>query len=400
MNKISSRAKSISESVTLKLNSLAVKLASEGRDVYNLTAGQLPFAPSEKLVDSMSDCLKELKSFQYSPVAGMIALRKKVLENVESKRQIDLSSFDCVVSNGAKHSLTNTLMGIINPGDEVIVLAPYWISYPSMISLAEGKTVVVESSQDGGFIPLVSDIKKRITKKTKAIIINSPNNPSGVFYPDSWIDELANLLIEHPDITIISDEIYYDLSYGGKYPKYLYQARQELLERTVIIDGISKNIACTGLRIGYMIADKKLTKAISNIQGQTASGANSLIQNALIAFDFTEIKNYLGPINEHLSKNATQLQKVLKDYNLSSLWYGPNSAFYFLIDLTKTNQFKKFDVKNDNSFEICQELIEKKGIVCVPGTDFGVPNTLRISLVLEPERFSQALTILFDYLSK
>ena len=193
------------------------------------------------------------------------------------------NSFDCLISNGAKHSITNVLAGLLNSGDEVVLLAPYWISYPYMINLFGGVPVVVKSNIYDQFTPSVSEIEDKITSKTKAIIINSPNNPTGVFYRDDWMNEFAEMNEKYEHVAIISDEIYYKLNYYDPNPTYFYQKKPDLLERTIIIDGISKVLSSTGLRIGYTIAQKDFIKDLTKLQGQTASGANSLIQKALLS---------------------------------------------------------------------------------------------------------------------
>src|SRR5210317_260111 len=185
---ISSRAKEISESVTLKLNARATELADEGKKIYNLTAGKLLFKPDKRLVEQIANKINFLKSFQYSPVPGFPSLRKKVIKFIEESREIsfDGHDIDAIISNGGKHSLSIALSAIVDPGDEVIIIAPYWVSYPEMIKLYGGVPVVVNSSIFDNFEPSIDDIKKVISEKTRAIIINSPQNPSGTHYRPEW----------------------------------------------------------------------------------------------------------------------------------------------------------------------------------------------------------------------
>jgi aspartate aminotransferase len=412
---VSSRIRELNESITLKLNAKACALADSGKRIFNLTAGQLPFRPMPEFVELLRSELNFLKSFQYPPVAGLPLLRQKVKKYFADSRKLPLSTveknFDCIISNGGKHSVSNALGALIDHGDEVILLAPYWVSYPEIIRFCKGTVVVVNSNIYDAFIPNIDDIKKVISSRTKAIIVNSPNNPSGIHYPDNWMKDFADLMTEHSDVSIISDEIYYEVNYFDPAPTYFYQHRPELLERTIIIDGISKNLACTGLRIGFCLAPKSLVHGMGKLQGQTTSGASSLVQRALINFDFDGIKDYLIPIKSHLRRNADILREKLRDANLSHCFYQPLSAFYYLIDFTQTPKFTAFQEKfaqvdhlegdvHDISVPICEYLLEEHSIALVPGSAFGLPNTARISLVLENGPFTDAMEILTRCLSE
>jgi len=406
---LSSRVKAMAESVTLKLNSKAMELTESGKQVYNLTAGQLPFRPPQDFIDSIRLELDFLKSYQYSPISGFVDLRKKIIHHIEETRGINFQNlalsgteFDCVISNGAKHSISNILGAIINPGDEVIIISPYWISYPEMIKFCRAIPVVVKSSIFDVFTPSMNDIKKAISERTKAIIINSPNNPAGIHYSDEWMNDFAELLEEFPDIGVISDEIYFEVCYYDPKPTYFYQKKPELLKRTIIVDGISKAFASTGLRIGYCVGPKNICKGIENLQGQLTSSANSLIQRAMMNYNFAGSSQFLTPVKNHLRDNATIIREKFKDRDLMKCWYQPVSAFYFMIDFTQTPVFKKYQKdKNDSadySVNICEDMLNQLGVVIVPGTDFGMVNSARISLVLHKEVFSEALTKIVDFL--
>jgi len=404
--KISKRVQAVSESITLKLNAKAVQMSEEGKKVFNLTAGQLPFRPMGELINSLRSELDFLKSFQYSPVAGDAALRTKILDYFQKSRGVNFEEnnldFNCVVSNGGKHAIINVLQSIIDPGDEVVVIAPYWVSYPEMVNYCEGKIKVVQTSLFDAFVPSIEEIRETITDKTKAIIVNSPNNPTGTHYSKEWMTNFATLMKEFPHVNIISDEIYYELFYYDPKPTYFYQECPELLNRTIIIDGISKNLACTGLRVGWTIAPKELTVAIGKLQGQTTSGANSLVQKALCNFDFENISEYLSPIKSHLRDNANIIRESFREGNLAKSWYQSHSAFYYMVDFSQAPIIDKFrknkDDSTDYSMEICAELLDNEGIALVPGKAFGLANTARISLVLQKEPFEEAISKLVNYL--
>jgi aspartate aminotransferase len=399
---LSSRVKEISDSITLKLNEKALGLSEEGKVIYNLSGGQLPIKPLAEFVEKINHQLNFLKSYQYSPVSGFGALRKKLTNHLAQQRNLPVEIFDqdydCIVSNGSKHSIYNTLGALLDPGDEVILLAPYWVSYPEMIKFWGGSATVVRSNVFDAFVPAIEDIHKVITPRTKAIIVNSPNNPAGIHYSESWMRDFANFLHDHPDLIVISDEVYADICYFDPKPTFFYQFDSTLLARTVIIHAISKTLAATGLRLGYAIGPANLISAMSKIQGQTTSGANSLIQRALLDFDLAYLNSFLAPVKYHLRQNAATLREKFREANLGHCWYQTNSAFYFMIDFSRTPMFGRFEADKDHSYEIADELLQNEGVAVVPGSDFGVPNSARIALVIEEVPFQEALSKIVRYL--
>ncbi len=405
---LSSRVKGISESVTLRLNTKAMELSESGKQVYNLTAGQLPFRPPQGFIDSIRSEVDFLKSFQYSPVSGFIELRKKIIKHIEETRLIRFDNldepFDCVVSNGAKHSISNILGALIDPGDEVVIISPYWISYPEMIKFCRGVPVEVKSSIFDVFTPSLQEIRKAFSEKTKAIIINSPNNPAGIHYSDEWMQRFAELLLEYPHVNIISDEIYFEVCYYDPKPTYFYQKIPELLKRTIIVGGISKAFASTGLRIGYCVGPQNICKGIENLQGQLTSSANSLIQRAMLNYDFSSSSQFLVPVKNHLRDNANIIREKFKEAHLMKCWYQPVSAFYFMLDFSQTPIFEKYAKtrkdKSDHSVQICEDILNELGVVIVPGTDFGMINSARLSLVLHKEAFGEAMDKLVAFLNE
>ena len=391
---LSRRSGQISESLTLALNTKALELAQLGRQVYNLTAGQLPLKPPQELMKLIKSECDNLESYQYSPVLGLPSLRKALITAFETSRRLTLPDFDCVVSNGAKHSLSNAIATLIDPGDEVVLLRPYWLSYPEIVTCFGGVPKFVDSNVKNLFTPDIDDLKKAFTQKTKAVIINSPNNPAGIHYPHDWMKDFGRLLLEeYPQIWAISDEIYYDLSYTESRPSYFYQDFPELLERTLIINGISKALASTGLRIGYTLAAKSVAKALGKIQGHTASNANSLIQRALASFDFLSTSDYLKPINTQLRENALTLYKTLQGLRSHHHVYQPTSAFYYLLHFDGRDQ-------QDRSLEWAEKLLDKYAVACVPGGAFGMRNTARISLVGKRQNFQEACKLIASFIEE
>jgi aspartate aminotransferase len=403
---LSSRVKDSQTSITLKVSEKVIALAQSGKHVYNMTSGQLNIKPPSEFIQDIGKQLNFLKSYQYSPISGMGVLREKFLNHFQSTRDVDLSKlenpFDCVISNGSKHSLYNVFGALLNPGDEVILLTPYWVSYPEMIKYWGGVPVVVKSNAFDAYTPSIPGIEKAISPRTKAIIINSPNNPAGIHYPDEWMEEFAAFLKKHEDLFVISDEIYCDLSYFDPPPTYFYQKDHSTLKQTIIINGISKSLASTGLRVGYTIADARITKAIATIQSQTTSGPNSLIQRALIEFDFENLGTYFNPIKEQLRESAQFLREAFRKKNLPHCYYQTTSAFYYLLDFTRMPIYERYndEQSSDRSQEIVDDILEQTGVALVPGTTFGYPNSARMSLTLEQVPFEEAITKLMDYIAR
>lgn len=399
---LSSRVKGLSYSITMKLNEKALNMTDEGKVIYNLSGGQLPIKPLPEFIEKIHHQLNFLKSYQYSPVAGFPNLRKKLTKFISEIRHLPAEIFDtdydCIVSNGSKHTIYNALGALIDPGDEVILLAPYWVSYPEMIKFWGGVPSVVKSNVFDAFVPAIEDIRRAMTPRTRAIIVNSPNNPAGIHYSESWMRDFAEFMKEHPDLVVISDEVYSDIYYFDPRPSYFYQIDNTLLSRTVIIHAISKSLASTGLRLGFAVGPVDLINAMGKIQGQTTSGPNSLMQRALMDFDLRYVETFLGPVKRHIRQNADFLREKFREANLGHCWYQSTSAFYFLIDFSRTPMFERFDADKDNSYEIAEELLQKEGITVVPGSDFGLPNSARIALVIEEVPFQEAISKIVKYL--
>jgi aspartate aminotransferase len=401
---LSSRVKGIHDSITMKLNEKALQLTDEGKVIYNLSGGQLPIKPTAEFIEKIHHQLNFLKSYHYSPSAGFPGLRKKLIRHfIESRKlpaELFESDWDAILSNGSKHTLYNALGALIDPGDEVVLLAPFWVSYPEMVKFWGGIPTVIKSNVFDAFVPAIEDIRKAMTPRTKVIIVNSPNNPSGVHYSESWMREFAEFMRDYPDLIVISDEVYSDISYFDPKPSYFYQLDHSLLKRTVIVHAISKTLAATGLRLGWAIAPENVVSAMSRIQGQTTSGPNSLMQRALMDFDFHFLESFLIPVKNHIRQNAATLREKFREANLGHCWYQSTSAFYFMIDFSRTPMFRRFEAEKDHSYEIADELLNEEGITVVPGTDFGIPNTARISLVIEEVPFQEAIQKIVKYLNR
>lgn len=398
--KLAKRVDHIRLSITQKMNEEIHGLIDSGEFVYNLTAGQLPFHPSTELVQSLEAELKFLNSFQYSPIQGDQELRTKLTNWFTGRRGIEDYSGKCIIANGAKQALYNALGSLVEEGDEVLLIAPYWVSFSEMIKFWGGIPKVIESSSYDNYEPDMKSLAEKITDKTKVLIINSPNNPTGVCYSEEWMKGLANCLRDFPDLYIISDEIYSELSYYDPKPKYFYQFNPELLNRTIIVNGISKSFAATGLRIGYAFGREDIIGAMELIQSQTTSGANSLVQAALKNVSFEKNNtDFLEPVLDQLRTNAAFLREKLRTSKLAHCWYQSTGAFYFLFNFSSTPYFieKYGEQTEDFSQEICDELFAEKKVALVPGGSFGAPNSGRLSLAFDELLFEEAISHIVDF---
>ncbi len=398
---LAKRSTLLADSVTLDYFEKTRQLKEMGKYVYEFTHGQFPYKPASFFIENIYKELNFLSSFQYSPVSGIEELRKKFLHIKENDRDISLNTLECNVHHGGKQALFNALACLIDKGDEVILLTPIWPSYLEMIKFLEGVPLLVPATSHGGFIPSISEIEKLITDKTKAIIVNSPNNPAGVHYDEAWMRDFAQMVAEYPQVFLISDEVYSKIVYYDPKPSYFYQFDTQLLERTIIIDSISKMFASAGLRLGFSICPPELSYHMKKFQSQTTSGPNSLIQNAILNTDFELFHSYLNPILSHIRRNADYLMEALHANQLGALWYQTQSAFYFTLDFHNTRYYQTQKNKNEDlSVQLSTQLLEQCYVATVPGNRFGVPNSLRLSLLEEKEPFQKGIDLIIDYLNK
>lgn len=393
----------INESVTLKINAKINTLSESGKKVYNLTSGQLNFRPPIDFIKSIDKELNFMKSFQYSPNGGFSELRTKVFNLHKEKRSLSFSqtSFSSIITSGSKFALNLAIGTLINnKEDEIVLLKPYWGSYTEMVKIWSGQIKTVDAFAFNSYVPKLEDIESAITKNTKAIILNSPNNPSGIHYSKKWMQGFCEIIKKHEQVYVISDEVYSKISYFDPAPSYFYQDNEELLRRVVIIDGISKSLASTGLRIGYAIGEKNIISNMIKLQSQLTSAPNSLIQNALIHFDLNSTQEFDSAVKKSIRNCAKILRDSFVENNLSHCWYQTTSAFYYFMDLTKFKVFENRDSSKDHSEEICEKILDEAGVALVPGNYFGISNSARLSLTLEEGSFKDAIKLLMNYLMK
>ena len=394
MNLLSDRVNRLSYSQTFVMSNKARELKAQGINVISLTLGEPDFEIPEFVRESAIKAINDgVKS--YTPVPGYLELRKAIANKFKRDNNLEYKPDQIVVSNGGKQSIINVLLSIINDGDEVIVPAPYWVSYYEMVKLAGGENIVVTTTIDTDFKITPEQLENAITPKTKAFLFSSPCNPSGTVYTKEELYALAKVLEKHPNVIIISDEIYEYINYEGKHESIAQFP--EVFDQTVTINGVSKSYAMTGWRIGYLGGPKWLTDACDKIQGQMTSGANCIAQKASI----TAIEADPSVINYMIDGFKKRRELV---YNLLHEIPGfkvnkPAGAFYFFPDVSfyfgKTIQGHK--ITNSDDFALL--LLEKAHVATVGGVCFGDSNCIRLSYAASEEDLIEALKRIKNTLS-
>lgn len=357
---ISEKAENIKPSATMEISNKAKKLKTKGVDVINLSVGEPDFDTPDNIKEYAIEAIKNGFT-KYTESAGILELREAISEKLEKENGLSYSSSQIVVSNGAKHSLYNIFLSILNPGDEVIIPAPYWVSYPEMVRLAGG--VPVFCRWDENFKIDMEYLQSLINKKTKALILNTPANPTGIVYDKAEIEGIANLLIKN-NILCISDEVYEKIIYNGKKHISIATCSPEMKKLTVVVNAVSKTFAMTGWRIGYIAAEKDIADAISKIQGQTTSAPSTIAQKASVIAIRQGKTLYSCMVKEFQRRRDYLLNNLPKE-----IYYPkPMGAFYLF-----------FNYKDMDSITLSKRLLEEKFMAVVPGAEFGADKFVRIS---------------------
>jgi len=364
---LSQLGRSIAESPTLKLNEQANILRAKGEAVIHLGGGQPQNKAPITAVLSSAAKLKE-GHIKYTPSDGTPSLKRAIIRYTEENYDKHVEPENVIVSTGAKQSVYNVLLSIVDPQDEVILLAPYWVSYPEMIKLAYGVPVVV-TAEDGSFQPRIEEVEQAISSRTKAIIVNSPNNPSGVMYTEEFIAQIVELC-ESEEIYLITDDIYHKLVFDGKIPPVAYHYTNRNVENTriVVVNGVSKLYGMTGFRIGWVVANKKMVNVMGNIQSQTTSNPSAISQAAAEGA-LTGVQSVVENLRLMIQNNRDILMRELGSLPGIHITV-PDGTFYCMPD---------FRAYYQDSVALSNMLLEKALVVTVPGKPFGMEGHLRIS---------------------
>lgn len=385
---ISKRAQSVAPSETLKISAKAKELKRQGKSIISLSAGEPDFNTPEHVCDAAIKAIKD--GFHgYTMNTGTPELRNAISKKLKRDNDLDYDPSQIICSNGAKQSLGFSMLALLDPGDEAIIPAPYWVSYPEMAKLAGANPVTVRTSFDMNYKMTPRQLEEAITERSKVLILCSPSNPTGACYTLQELKDLAEVLQEHPDIYIISDEIYEYIVFEDEHTGIL-QAAPELAERTLLINGFSKGFAMTGWRLGYMAGPKEVVDAVAKIQSQETSAPSSISQKAGEAAyngDLTAVKY----MREQFKKRRDFIVEELD--NIDGLkCFKPSGAFYVFPDISrylgkKTHQGKEIS----SSTDLCMYLIEEQGLATVPGDAFGEPDGIRLSYASSMDELEEAM---------
>ena len=392
---VSDRLAALSPSETLAMSQKSNELKAQGFDVINLSVGEPDFNTPDHIKEAAKQAVDNNFSF-YSPVPGYPGLRNAICAKLKSENGLDYKPEQIVCSNGAKQSVCNVVLAIIGKGDEVIIPAPYWVSYPEMVKLADGTSVFVSAGIDQDFKITASQLEAAITPKTKAIILCSPSNPTGSVYSRAELKELADVLARYPNIIILSDEIYEHINYLGSHESIAQF--ENVRERVVVINGVSKGYAMTGWRIGWIAAPKWIASACNTLQGQYTSGPNSVAQKAAEAA-YTGDQSCVETMRtafERRKKLVVDLARAIPGLKVND----PQGAFYIFPDCSAYFGKKSGEKIIQNSGDLAMYLLEEGHVACVGGGAFGAPDCVRFSYATSDENLIKAFGWIKETLGK
>ena len=386
MNTLSNRLNSLSPSATLAMSQKSAELKAQGVDVINLSVGEPDFNTPDHIKEAAKKAVDENWS-RYSPVAGYPSLRNAIVAKLKRENGLDYTAAQISCANGAKQSVCNTILTLVNPGDEVIVPAPFWVSYPEMVKLAEGTPVIVAAGIEQDFKITPEQLEAAITPKTKALILCSPSNPTGSVYSKEELAALAAVLARHEQVYVIADEIYEHINYIGRHESIAQFP--DLKERVVIVNGVSKAYAMTGWRIGFIAGPEWIVKGVNKWQGQYTSGPCSVSQKAAEAayMGTQEPVEEMRKAFERRRDLIVHLAKDVPGFEVNV----PQGAFYLFPKCSSFYGKSAHGRTITNSDELAMYLLEVGHVACVGGTSFGAPECIRMSYATSDENIVEAI---------
>ncbi len=390
------KAENISPSITLAITAKANELKSKGVDVVSFGAGEPDFNTPGNIMDAAIKAMHEGKT-KYTPASGILELKKTICKKFKKDNQLDYAPSQIVVSTGAKQSLANTFLAILNPGDEVLIPIPYWVSYPELVKLADGVPVFVQTSKENSYKYTINDLKKYISSKTKAIIINSPNNPTGTIYSKDELMEIAEFAKEN-DLIIVSDEIYEKLIYDNNQHISIASLSEDAYERTIVINGVSKTYAMTGWRLGYCGCSEKIAKLMNSLQSHMTSNTNTITQYAAIEALNGPLEELNTMVNEFSDRRNLMIDKLESLENISLI--KPNGAFYIMVDISKYLGTELNGQKINNSVDFAKILLDEEKVAVIPGSGFGLDEYIRLSYAASREKIEKGIGRISRFLNK
>lgn len=390
---LSRKAQNIGASLTLALTAKAGELKKEGIDVVSFGVGEPDFNTPKNIIEAATRAMEEGKT-KYTATSGIVELKEAIARKLHDDNGLNYGTKNIIISTGAKQSLANVFMAILNPGDEVIIPVPYWVSYPELVKLSDGIPIFIETKKENDFKVTYDELKSVLSENTKAIVINSPNNPTGTVYSKKDLEVIAKFAKEN-DLIIISDEIYEKLIYGKEEHISIASLSEDVFKRTVVINGFSKAYAMTGWRIGYAACyDEELIKVMNNVQSHMTSNTNSIAQFAALEAlngDQETIKNM---VKEFSLRRELMIELISEIEDLTFI--EPKGAFYVMIDVSKV--LKKVNIKG--SMEFANLLLKEENVVVIPGIAFGEDNFIRLSYATSKEEIIKGLKRIKEFVNK
>ncbi len=396
MQELSNRINAIQESATLAMAAKAREFKSRGIDVINLSLGEPDFKTPQHICEAAKAAIDDGKFFSYPPVAGYQDLREALAAKYQKENNVPYKAENIVVSNGAKQSIANVMIALLNPGDEVIVFSPYWVSYDALVRLTEATPVMVCGTIENDFKVTAAQVEAAISPKTKALIFSSPCNPTGSVFTKAELQSIANVILKHPNILVIADEIYEHINFTGE--QVSIASFPGMFDRTITVNGFAKGFAMTGWRVGYIAAPKWIAEGASKVQGQLTSANCSISQRGALA----AITGDLGPTKKMVDEYKARREIV---YNLLKEIPGvkanyPTGAFYFFPDVSA--YYGKSDGSRtiNTGDELCLWLLENARVSLVPGGAFGDESCVRISYAASEKDLRESMSRLKEALAK
>ncbi|WP_439483351.1 pyridoxal phosphate-dependent aminotransferase [Cyclobacterium plantarum] len=389
MNSIlSDRINNMEESATLAMAKTARELKSQGIDIIGLSLGEPDFKTPKHIQEAAKAAIDEGKYFSYPPVAGYQDLREAIAKKLREQNQITQAKAEnIVVSTGAKHSIANVFMCLINEGDEVVIFSPYWVSYSEIIKLAGGVPVLIEGNLENNFKATAAQLKAAITDKTKAVIYSSPCNPSGSVFSKQELEAIAEVVKSKEDLIVIADEIYELINFTGQHASIA--SFPGMFERTITVNGFSKGYAMTGWRVGYICAPLPIAKACEKIQGQFTSGGTGIAQRAALAGLTGDQKPSEEMAAAYLKRRDLVLQLLREIPGIKT--HVPEGAFYFFPDVSAFFGKSAGDFKIQTADDFCLYLLNEAHVSLVTGAAFGAPDSVRLSYAASEDELKEAL---------
>lgn len=393
---LSRKAQAIEPSLTLAITAKAKEMKEKGIDVISFSAGEPDFNTPKNIINAAIKAMEDGNT-KYTSVNGILQLREAICKKFKDDNGLEYNPSQIVVSTGAKQSLANTFLAILNPGDEVIVSTPYWVSYPELIKLADGKPVFVEGDEKSNYKFTKENLEKAVTAKTKAIVLNTPNNPTGTIYNKEELEVIADFAKKY-NIIIISDEMYEKLIYDNENHISIASLSKDAYERTIVINGLSKSYAMTGWRIGYCAASEKIAKLMISIQSHVTSNVCSITQYAALEALNGPQDEITKMINEFEKRRNYMINRIESIDNLSIV--KPKGAFYIMINIENClGKEINGKILND-SMEFCASLLENEKLAIIPGKAFGLNNYIRVSYATSMEAIKEGLNRIESFIKK